>query len=36
MELAIMLTRAVKRDASISSLVLTREQVAVVCGRDFL
>jgi len=35
-ELAIMFTRAVKRDAKIGSLSLTRFQVAGVMGRDFL
>lgn len=34
-ELAIMFTRAVTRNSELSVLVLTREQVAEVCGRDF-
>jgi len=35
-ELAIMFTRAVKRDSNISSLSLTRFQVSCIIGRDFL
>ena len=34
-ELAIMFTRAVTRNSELNVLVLTREQVAEVCGRDF-
>lgn len=34
-ELAIMFTRAVTRNSELNTLVLTREQVAEVCGRDF-
>lgn len=35
-ELAIMFTRAVTRNSELNVLVLTREQVAEVIGRDFL
>ena len=35
-ELAIMFTRAVTRNSELNALVLTREQVAEVCGRDFM
>lgn len=37
-EIAIMFTRAVVRNSelSVNALMLTREQVAEVCGRDFL
>lgn len=35
-ELAIMFTRAVTRNSELNVLVLTREQVAEVCGRDFM
>ena len=35
-ELAIMFTRAVTRNSELNVLVLTREQVAEVYGRDFL
>ncbi len=35
-EIAIMFTRAVTRNVMLNELVLTREQVAEVIGRDFL
>lgn len=35
-ELAIMFTRAVTRNSELNVLLLTREQVAEVCGRDFI
>lgn len=35
-EFAIMFSRAVTRNANLNELVLTREQVAEVVGRDFL
>ena len=35
-ELAIMFTRAVTRNSELNVLVLTREQVAEVIGRDFM
>lgn len=35
-EVAMMFTRAVTRNAGLNVLILTREQVAEVCGRDFL
>ena len=35
-EIAIMFTRAVTRNFELNTLVLTREQVAEVCGRDFM
>ena len=35
-EIAIMFTRAVTRNANLNELVLTREQVAEVMGRDFM
>ncbi len=35
-EVAIMFTRAVTRNAELNVLILTREQVAEVCGRDFM
>lgn len=35
-EVAIMFTRAVTRNSELNVLVLTREQVAEVCGRDFV
>lgn len=35
-EVAIMFTRAVKRDSTIGSKLLTRFQVAAAVGRDFL
>ena len=35
-ELAIMFIRAVTRNSELNALVLTREQVAEVCGRDFM
>lgn len=35
-EIAIMFTRAVTKNADLNTLVLTREQVAEVIGRDFL
>lgn len=34
-EVAIMFTRAVTRNSELNVLVLTREQVAEICGRDF-
>ena len=34
-EIAIMFTRAVTRNPDLNALVLTRQQVAEVCGRDF-
>lgn len=35
-ELSLMFTRAVTRNSELNVLVLTREQVAEVCGRDFM
>lgn len=35
-EIAIMFTRAVTRNSELNALVLTREQVAEICGRDFM